>query len=73
VIDRWKVLPTDQRFKDLTEEQIIGLQEQFFLDHPELEKELFVDPNYEQAEKEMLADGRAERAKADLDLPPIDV
>lgn len=47
--------PTDQRFLDLTEEQISLEWEHYKLDNPELaEKESYHDPNYELWEQESM-------------------
>jgi hypothetical protein len=81
-IDWWiqstfKILPTDQRFKDLTAEQMELMQEHFIIDHPELAKtaESFRDPGYEKAEHNLttIDDDRAEKAKAEPELAPIEI
>lgn len=71
----FKVLPTDQRFKDLTEEQFALMHEHLLLDNPELAKkaEAYADPGYDAAEKALAVDDRAAKAKAEPELAPIDV
>lgn len=71
----FKVLPTDQRFKDLTDEQIGLFQEHILIDNPELAKkaEVYNDPGYEQSEKTLSVDDRAAKARAEPELAPIDI
>ncbi len=71
----FNVLPTDQRFKDLTVEQIGLMQEHVLLDNPELTKkaEVYVDHGYEDAEKTLSTDDRAAKAKAEPELAPIEI
>lgn len=69
------VLPTDQRYKDLTAEQIGLMQENFLLDNPALAKqaEVYADPGYEDAERSLTVDDRATKAKAEPELAPAEV
>jgi hypothetical protein len=71
----FKVLPTDQRYKDLTDEQIGTMQEHYLLDHPELAKkaEVYADPGYEDAEKTLTVDDRAAKARAEPELAPVEI
>ena len=73
--DRFKVLPTDSRFKELTSEQVDLLYQHYLLDNPEVEKhaEVFSDPGYEEAEKAMLVDARSVAAKGEPELDNIEV
>lgn len=73
--NHFKVLPTDQRFKDLTTEQVGLMQEHLLLDHPELAKkaEAYSDPGYEESEKTLSVDDRAAKARAEPELAPVDV
>lgn len=50
IMEKWQVLPTDERFLNLTEEQRDFLWENFLLDHPEIQKQLenrFYDPEFD--------------------------
>lgn len=72
----FRVLPTDERFKALTEEQKFLLWENHLVDHPEIEKrmaEVFEDPEYEKAEKSLDVDQRAMDAREEPDLKPNEV
>lgn len=40
IMKTWKVLPTDPRYLDLTEEQRELLWEDFLIDHPEIREEI---------------------------------
>lgn len=73
--NHFKVLPTDQRFKDLTAEQVGLMQEHFVLDHPELAKksEVYIDHGYEESEKTLSVDDRAEKAKGEPELAPVEI
>ncbi len=71
----FQVLPTDQRFKDLTAEQVGMMQEHMLLDNPDLAKkaEVYADPGYEEAEKTLSTDDRAAKARAEPELVPIEL
>lgn len=47
----YKLPPTDPRFLALTPEQIELEYEHFMLDHPELNKERYSDPEYDEWEE----------------------
>ena len=72
---QFRVLPTSQEFKDLTEEQIALIIEQFLQDHPEAAKgtETFTDTEYEAKERALsLGNPRGgETVIDDPKLPPI--
>ena len=70
----FKVLPTDERFKALTEEQVFLMREHQLVDDPELDKQnsdMFTDPEYERAEQNLDVDQRAMDAREEPDLRPI--
>lgn len=48
----WKVLPTDPRFLELTQEQKEFLWDNFLIDHPEIEKKLNSRQEDEEFDKE---------------------
>jgi hypothetical protein len=75
VQNTFKVLPTDERFKALTDEQVGLMYESFLLDHPEAAKaaEVFRDPGYEDSEKELLVDTRAVEAREEPKLQAVEV
>lgn len=54
----FRVLPTDQRVRDLTPEQLDQLWRQFEHYHPDLVKksETYVDPDFAEFEREVLED-----------------
>jgi hypothetical protein len=71
----FQVLPTDERFKALTQEQLDILWEQYLLDHPDIEKkteEVFHDPDYETAEADLKTDMRSLDAQKDIEPEHID-
>lgn len=67
ILKTWNVLPTDERYINLTEEQKEFLWENFLLDHPEIQKKLenrFYDPDFDK-EWEKLGNGDEEEEKAE--------
>lgn len=68
-------MPTDPKYKELTQEQIILICEQYMQDHPELAKsgESFTDPTYDAKEKTLETDlsKRGETEINDPELPPV--
>ena len=75
VQNKFLVLKTDQRFKDLTDEDIFLMREHHFLDNPDLKKqmeEVHSDPEYDKAEENLDVDQRAMDAREEPDLNPID-
>lgn len=56
----WNVLPTDDRYLTLTEEQRMLLYEDFLLDHPEVAKEIekqkTYDPDFDQEWEKLMAE-----------------
>lgn len=76
VQDRFRVLPTDERFKALTEEQMFLMWENYLVDNPDIEKkmtEVYQDPEYATAEKHLDVDQRALDARREPELRSVEV
>jgi hypothetical protein len=72
----WKVLPTDERFRSLTDEQLLLMWEHYLVDNPDLEKrasEIYQDPHYEQSEAALSTDDRAAQAREEPELEPVEI
>lgn len=60
----WNVLPTDERYLNLTEEQRKILWEDFLLDHPEISKEInkqkTYDPDFDKEWEKLMAEAESD-------------
>lgn len=62
IMNKWNVLPTDQRYLDLTEEQKDFLWENFLIDNPEVKKRIanrFYDPEFDAEWDKLVAEEEA--------------
>jgi hypothetical protein len=52
----YQLPPTDPRLLAMTDEQIMLEREHYLIDHPELKKEMYRDPEYEEWERKAVAE-----------------